>query len=108
MSQRLIVLAFVLCCASSGVADAASVPHEISKVVTFIFLSPDGGKTFTADGTGFFVGVKVGADQFRVHLVTARHVLKNSKTGEYYERVWIRLNKKDGGSQMITLPLAVN
>ena len=90
-------------CDGSSVAIAAAIPHEITKVVTFVFLSTD-GKAFTPNGTGFFVGVKVSAGRFKVFLVTARHVLKDS-AGQYQKSVWIRLNKKDGGSQMIALPL---
>ena len=98
------VLALLFWCACARVGAGEAIPHEITKVVTFIFLSPDGGKSFTPNGTGFFVGVKISTDQFKVYLVTARHVLKDS-SGQYYPTVSIRLNKKDGGSQMITLPL---
>jgi hypothetical protein len=105
MRKRLLFAwALLFCCACARFAHGAAIPHEITKVVTFIFLSPDGGKSFTPNGTGFFVGVKSGADRFRVYLVTAKHVLKDS-TGQYRQSVWIRLNKKGGGSGMITLPL---
>ena len=101
----LLVLALLFCSACTRFADGAPIPHEITKVVTFIFLSPDGGKSFAPNGTGFFVGVRVGStDQFKVYLVTARHVLTDSN-GQYHQGVWIRLNKKEGGSQMIALPL---
>lgn len=104
-SRCLLVLLF--CCACSRLATGAAIPHEVTKVVTFIFLSPDGGKSFAPNGTGFFVGAKIGQDQFKVYLVTARHVLTDP-SGQYYPTVWIRLNKKDGGSQMITLLLTRN
>jgi hypothetical protein len=42
-----------------------------------------------------------------VYLVTARHVLKDP-AGQYHQSVWIRLNQKGTGSQMIELPLAGN
>jgi hypothetical protein len=95
--------AFLFCRSCARFADGAAIPHEITKVVTFIFLSPDRGKSFPPIGRGSFVGVKSGTDRFRVYLVTAKHVLKDS-TGQYHQSVWIRLNKK-GGSGMIALPL---
>lgn len=104
MTRRFAALVLLLCCAFGGPARGAAIPQEIKKVVTFVFLSPDGGRTFTPDGTGFFVGVKVRTGDFQVFLVTARHVLKNPR-GKYYHRIWIRLNTRDGGSKMIPLSL---
>ncbi|MFA6550874.1 MAG: hypothetical protein WCT36_06015, partial [Candidatus Gracilibacteria bacterium] len=78
---------------------------EIKKCVTFIFIKNRNGTT-VANGTAFFVGVKnEGNPQvFNVYLVSAKHVLQD-KNGNFYPEIGIRLNKNDGSSQLILIPL---
>jgi hypothetical protein len=85
---------------------AAQVPSEFKKVVTFIFLKKPDGR-FVANGTGFFVGIhnKNNPTTWHVYLVTAKHVL-TTKSGDYYPSVFIRLNLKEGGSEVMELPLS--
>lgn len=86
---------------------SAKIPDEILKTVTFIFTSAD-GRSFAPNGTGFFVGVKLAnSDRFNVYLVTAKHVLTNAD-GKYFDQVWVRLNKRDGASDILRLPLGEN
>lgn len=79
--------------------------QEIKKSVSFIFL-PDGVDKVKANGTGFFVGVKHADTEnvFSVYFVTAKHVLKD-KDGNYLPEIILRLNKKEGDSQLIKFVL---
>jgi hypothetical protein len=78
---------------------------QIKKSVTFIFVSDEAG-SLRAQGTGFFVGVRdegnPGASH--VYLVTAKHVLQN-QNGDYLPEIVIRLNVRQGDSQLIKLPM---
>lgn len=79
--------------------------QEIKKSVSFIF-TPEGTDKFKPNGTGFFVGVKNEENEniFNVYFVTAKHVLKD-KDGDYLAEIVLRLNKKDGDSQLIKIAL---
>jgi len=89
-----------------GVAMAAPIPPEIKSVVAFIFVKNEEGKLI-ANGTGFFVGVKntSNPDFFSVYLVTAKHVLYKQNTTDFLDTVFVRLNKKEGGSQIGVVPI---
>lgn len=78
---------------------------EIKKSVSFIFIKNNKGD-LAANGTGFFVGIKneKNNERYNVYFVTAKHVLQN-KDGEYLKDIVLRLNKKDGGSQLIPVDL---
>jgi len=80
---------------------------EIKKCTTFIFIEKDGQAI--PNGTGFFVGVKneENPSTFNVYLVTAKHVLQDTK-GNYLSTIIIRLNKLDGTSQLIKIELNKN
>ncbi|HOJ33241.1 MAG TPA: serine protease [Candidatus Hydrogenedentes bacterium] len=78
--------------------------QEIKKSVSFIFI-PDNTDRLKPNGTGFFVGVKHEYDEkFSVYFVTAKHVLQD-KNGKYLPEVVLRLNKKEGDSQLIKIAL---
>jgi hypothetical protein len=72
---------------------AALPPAEITKVVTFIFLADENGQPLinsetnapVANGTGFFVLVENenGPGSYG-YLVTARHVLQDSKGRNFF------------------------
>jgi hypothetical protein len=89
-----------------GIVMAAPVPSEIKSVVAFIFITNVEGKLIP-NGTGFFVGVKNPStpNSFSVYLVTAKHVLYKPKTTDFFDKVFVRLNKKEGGSQIGSIPL---
>jgi hypothetical protein len=98
----------------SPTARAATIPPDIKNAVTFIFLADQQGDLARdpqthaprADGTGFFVGVKSEQDPSRFfgYLVTAKHVVRNAQ-GSFYPRIYIRLNKKEGDAEYISLDL---
>ena len=73
---------------------------EIKKSVSFVFV-PDAKAGLRAYGTGFFVGVKNEKNHqaFNVYFVTAKHVLQDNN-GNFLSEIVLRLNKKDGNSQL--------
>jgi hypothetical protein len=73
--------------------------------VTFIFLKNTDG-TLRPNGTGFFLSVKDTKNPqiIHVYLVTAKHVLQN-ESGNIHPSIIIRLNTKDGSSELIELLL---
>jgi len=79
--------------------------QEIKKSVSFIFI-PDGPNKLKPNGTGFFVGVKYTDNEkgFSVYFVTAKHVLQDNHNN-YFTEVVLRLNKKEGDSQLIKIDL---
>jgi hypothetical protein len=79
--------------------------QEIKKSVSFIFI-PDGPNKLKPNGTGFFVGVKHTDNEraFSVYFVTAKHVLQDNHNN-YFTEVVLRLNKKEGDSQLIKIDL---
>lgn len=78
---------------------------EIKQCVTFIFVKNANGD-YIANGTGFFVGAKVSSDpdRYTVYLATAKHVLQDN-TGNFFPDIALRLNKKDGTSDLIVIAL---
>jgi hypothetical protein len=112
--KRLIFLALtcVIMCAR---AEAASIPPDTTKVVSFIFLADtlgnlakDAGGNPRPWGTGFFLGIKVGdGTHFSGYLVTAKHVLKDEE-GHDLRTVYVRMNSKEGDPQFARLDLIEN
>ena len=92
---------------------AAPPPAEVAKTVTFIFLADDAGQPRIdpntggpiANGTGFFVMVQNdnGSGGYG-YLVTAKHVLMDA-TGNFFRRIFLRVNQKSGGSVFLPLDL---
>jgi len=103
---RYSVTTILIMCIMGGIVMAAPVPSEIKSVVAFIFFTNEEGKLIP-NGTGFFVGVKnpSNPNSFSVYLVTAKHVLYKPKTTDFFDKVFVRLNKKDGGSQIGSIPI---
>jgi hypothetical protein len=99
------ILPLLLLFALGGRVIASSIPPEIKSVVGFIFIEKEG--QLVPNGTTFFVGVKnnVKANSYNVYLVTAKHVLCKPNTTEFLDKVYIRLNKKDGGSEASMIPI---
>ncbi len=82
------------------------IPTEVKQSVTFLFAPGQQGST-VPNGTGFFVGVPDTAnkDRFFGYLVTARHVLHDGR-GNLSPEVFVRLNKRGGGSELVKIPLS--
>jgi hypothetical protein len=89
-------------------SQGAPIPTDIKKVVVFIYYL-DIQTNVSADGTGFLVGVPAVDDTNKtfVYLVTARHVLRPS-TNNWLPGVFVRLNRKDGTSDQIPVPLVTS
>lgn len=89
---------FLLLLGAKGIA--SPVPSEIKSVVCFVFIEKDGKQI--PNGTAFFVMVRDPAKPASAsgYLVTARHVLYKPDTTEFLDKVFIRLNKKEGGSEV--------
>ncbi len=85
---------------------ATPIPSQFKSVVAFIFIENGKGK-LVPNGTAFFVGVKNASDPniFSVYLVTAKHVLYKPNTTKFLDKVFVRLNKKDGGSEIGAIPI---
>jgi hypothetical protein len=100
----LILLQYVF---GGGKAMAGPIPPEVKSVVVFIFVERQG--KLVPNGTAFLVGVKNPSEPtlFSVYLVTARHVLYKPDTTEFLDKVYVRVNKKDGGSEVGTIPIKV-
>jgi hypothetical protein len=96
-------------------ANADAIPANYKKAVTFIFLADSQGQLKRdnnghpiAWGTGFFVSVPSDdAKGVYGYLVTAKHVLRDEK-GNDFDRVYIRLNKKQGDAEFVPLDLVAN
>jgi hypothetical protein len=92
-------------CVPARVAGADTVPPDVKKVVTFIFVTNARGER-VPNGTGFFVAVNNTPPRagFYGYLVTARHVLLQTD-GTYYSKIFLRLNKKEGNAEFVGINL---
>ena len=117
MRKKLIAAAYLISMSLAGTAAASAqtIPSEFKKAVTFIFLADgngnlrmDGQGNPAAYGTGFFVGVKGddGKGEYG-YLVTAKHVLHDEHGGDL-QKVFVRLNTKDGGFKFVGVDLVQN
>lgn len=89
-----------------GYAIATIIPSEVKNVVSFIFVLDEKGNPMP-NGTAFFVLVK---DELNLgkgfgYLVTAKHVIQDNNK-KYLPFIYIRLNKRDGGAELIKIPLS--
>jgi len=97
----LITLVFVFCIN----LQCQVIDKNLKKTVAFIFQEYPIGE-LSPLGTGFFVAIKRAVKNdtvFATAFITAKHVLKH-KFG-YYSKVFIRLNKKVGGSDTLRFDL---
>src|SRR5262245_10225899 len=102
MHRVLIVLVLVALHVST--VWAQPVPADIKSAVGFIFVSKE--DQLVALGTCFFVGVSAPkAEHFILYTVTAKHVLQDRTTNKFFERVVIRVNTKDGKSELLPFNL---
>jgi hypothetical protein len=86
---------------------AGPIPSEVKSIVCFVFIERDG--KLAPNGTAFFVAIKNPSKPTlsNGYFVTAKHVLYKPRTTEFLDKVYIRLNKKDGGSEMATIPIQI-
>lgn len=87
------------------IAMASPIPDEVKSVVVFVFIEKEG--KLIPNGTAFFIGVKNPSkpSTYSIYLVTAKHVLYKPDTEDFLENIFIRLNKKDGSSEVKSLPI---
>ena len=99
------ILVSLICIFGGGKGMAGPIPSEVKSVVVFIFVEKEG--KLVANGTAFFVGVKKPSEPpiYSVYLVTAKHVLYKPDTTEFVDKVFIRINRKDGGSEVSVIPI---
>jgi hypothetical protein len=111
-----VTLAIAWVLATGAPAMATPPPREIAKVVSFIFLSNDRGEPRIdpntnapiPNGTGFFVLVEnENGPGVYGYLVTAKHVLLDER-GQFFRRVFVRVNSKENGSVLIAADLIAN
>lgn len=106
MQKTTFIVIFVALFWSLGAhAAETSMMTEIKKTLSFIFLPNSSGAPIP-NGTAFFVGVKSEkhGERFYVYLVTAKHVLMKDPSS-FHDSVLVRLNKKDGSSELLPVPL---
>lgn len=81
-----------------------AVPALIKEAVTFVFLKGEKG-AYLPLGTAFFVGLEEEQPHRGYgYLVTAKHVLQDPAR-RFFPSVFIRLNKRAGGAEIIEIPL---
>lgn len=87
---------------------AAPIPPEVKSVVAFLFIPGKQPTEFTPYGTAFFVGVKDSKNPERnfAYLVTAKHVLQDSDHKSWLPNIFLRLNTKNGGSEIVEIPVS--
>ena len=108
MKKGYFILVFALFIFNAVIVSAATVDNQFKDTVGFIYIVDPNGKK-TPYGTGFFVGVKnqteKDKDIYKVYFVTAKHVLKTADEKNWLAFVLLRLNKKDGTSQFVKIPI---
>lgn len=76
------------------------VPDEIRKCVVFLCYQDSSGLRLA--GTAFFVNVPMeGLGRVDVYLVTAKHVIEKIGQKSIDQKVYVRMNLKDGGTEKV-------
>lgn len=104
-SATIIINSFLLLFLLGDKGMAAPIPPVVTSVVCFVFIEKDA--KLIPNGTAFFAAVKDPSkpSSAKGYLVTAKHVLYKHDTTEFLDKVYIRLNKKGGGSEVRTIPI---
>lgn len=80
------------------------IPDEIRKCVVFIRYKATNKTKFA--GTAFFVAVQLeGTGRSSIYIVTAKHIIDEIEEKSTDKKVYLRINLKDGGSQLIGTPI---
>jgi hypothetical protein len=103
IGRMICIVCSLLITGETGIA--SPIPSDIKTIVAFIFVDKDAN--LIPYGTGFFVGVKHPNEPnvFTPYLVTAKHVISKPNSTGYFDKIFLRLNKTDGGSEIVTLPI---
>lgn len=90
---------------SEGSGAQPSILSDIKAASTYIFIKNQGG--FVPSGTGFFIGLKIPSKpkNFGLCFVTAKHVLCRPGTTQFADTIYLRLNKKNGGAELLAIPV---
>ncbi len=103
MKLRYLLLVMLVTSAS---ALAAKIPMQVKKSVVFVF-AKDSSSRLSPLGTGFFVLLRTNQNTDTAnfgYLVTSKNVLKRID-GSFYDTVYIRINRKEGYSDTLIIPL---
>lgn len=98
-----ILLAFIF---PITLVHAYPVPGDIKKTVAFIY-APGDNERVLPNGTGFFIALPnpQEKDKSAGYLVTAKHVLQKRDKKSFFPFILLRLNTKNGSSQMVPVSL---
>jgi hypothetical protein len=106
--MKLLYLLFALSLIVSSSLEA-KIPFQVKKSVAFIF-AKDSAKRLIPQGTGFFVLLRDNKNSDTTnfgYLVTARSTIAKQNES-FFDTVYIRINRKDGYSDTIAIPLVQN
>jgi hypothetical protein len=106
MKIKILVITLMLMASS---VFAEKIPSQVKKSVVFIFVK-DSSKRLLPQGTGFFVLLKTNQNTDTAnfgYLVTSKNTLKKLN-GSFFDSVYIRINRKDGNSDTLNIPLIQN
>lgn len=106
MKLQSLVIALVLIISSTL---EAKVPLQVKKSLAFIF-AKDSIKRLIPQGTGSFILLKDYKDSDTTnfgYLVTTRTAI-TKQNGSVFDTVYIRINRKDGYSDTLTIPMVQN
>lgn len=86
---------------------AAVIPQDVKKTVVFVYVNDAAGKMIP-NGTAFFVGIPDEHDpeRFFSYLVTAKHVLTAGENGLWLPKVYLRMDKLEGGVETVEIVLS--
>jgi hypothetical protein len=106
MKRVLILLLSILVLSGGAYRSVFAIPSEVKKAVAFIYTFEE-KKKLTKGATGFFIGEQNKQDpaQYRIFLVTAKHVVQTDDLKSFFPEISVRLNTIDGGSDMFKVPL---
>ncbi|MCK4787500.1 MAG: trypsin-like peptidase domain-containing protein [Desulfobacteraceae bacterium] len=105
--RRILALSIILIFMEATLIMAIIIPPEVKEIVSFIFVPGKDGE-LKPYGTGFFVGVKVSerSENYAVYFITAKHVLQRPDKKSFFSAAFLRLNKKDGKTEMLRLSIS--
>lgn len=108
LSYGCIVILSVLALIVPEEVPAASVPPEVKSTVGFVYILNQKNEK-VANGTGFFVGVKNPEKEgyYAQYFVTAKHVLKTPDHKSWLLGFFLRLNKRDGTTESVPVPITL-
>jgi len=100
-----IMISVLLLLGSEGRGADAPILSDIKSSTTYTFIKT--AHQFIPNGTGFFVGLKNLSKPgvFNLCLVTPKHALYQPGTTQFLDTIYIRLNKKGGGSELAAIPI---